>query len=231
MPRHRSAGAGRGGGDALARSAGATSVGDYRDAETVSPSPATWTSSPSTTSTCRMEVLHALADVQGVAVHPGHRTLQQFAQDKILMRAKLRGARDAAALDWAAVPSSAQLQESLDAHGGRAVVKTPRGGYDGKGVRRRSKRRRGVMTGSRRALGGRTRRRPPRRGARGLHARARPVGRAPPERRGRRMAGRRDRCSATASAREVMAIGPRGRRAGTPRWPKASASTSPTASA
>ena len=28
-----------------------------------------------------------------------------------------------------------QLQAFLDAHGGRAVVKTPRGGYDGKGVR------------------------------------------------------------------------------------------------
>ena len=37
--------------------------------------------------------------------------------------------------DWAAVHDSAELQEFLDAHGGRAVVKTPRGGYDGKGVR------------------------------------------------------------------------------------------------
>ncbi len=30
---------------------------------------------------------------------------------------------------------SAELQRFLDAHGGRGVVKTPRGGYDGKGVR------------------------------------------------------------------------------------------------
>jgi len=37
--------------------------------------------------------------------------------------------------DWASVSDLAGLQEFLDAHGGRAVVKTPRGGYDGKGVR------------------------------------------------------------------------------------------------
>src|SRR3546814_6335034 len=37
--------------------------------------------------------------------------------------------------DWAAGADETQLQEFLDAHGGRAVVKTPRGGYDGKGVR------------------------------------------------------------------------------------------------
>ena len=37
--------------------------------------------------------------------------------------------------DWAAVTDAAELQAFLDAHGGRAVVKTPRGGYDGKGVR------------------------------------------------------------------------------------------------
>jgi 5-(carboxyamino)imidazole ribonucleotide synthase len=33
------------------------------------------------------------------------------------------------------VSSADELQLFLDAHGGRAVVKTPRGGYDGKGVR------------------------------------------------------------------------------------------------
>jgi 5-(carboxyamino)imidazole ribonucleotide synthase len=37
--------------------------------------------------------------------------------------------------DWAAVTDRTELQAFLDAHGGRAVVKTPRGGYDGKGVR------------------------------------------------------------------------------------------------
>ena len=37
--------------------------------------------------------------------------------------------------EWAAVTGPDELQRFLDAHDGRAVVKTPRGGYDGKGVR------------------------------------------------------------------------------------------------
>ncbi|MGB4137169.1 MAG: 5-(carboxyamino)imidazole ribonucleotide synthase, partial [Microbacterium sp.] len=37
--------------------------------------------------------------------------------------------------DWAAVRDAGELQAFLDDHGGRGVVKTPRGGYDGKGVR------------------------------------------------------------------------------------------------
>ena len=37
--------------------------------------------------------------------------------------------------DWAAVTDAEELQAFIDDHGGRAVVKTPRGGYDGKGVR------------------------------------------------------------------------------------------------
>ncbi len=32
-------------------------------------------------------------------------------------------------------PTRSELQAFLDAHGGRVIVKTPRGGYDGKGVR------------------------------------------------------------------------------------------------
>jgi 5-(carboxyamino)imidazole ribonucleotide synthase len=37
--------------------------------------------------------------------------------------------------DWARVASAADLDEFLAAHAGRAILKTPRGGYDGKGVR------------------------------------------------------------------------------------------------
>src|SRR5690606_24462149 len=37
--------------------------------------------------------------------------------------------------DWAAVSDESELQAFLDEHGGRGVVKTARGGYDGKGVR------------------------------------------------------------------------------------------------
>ena len=38
--------------------------------------------------------------------------------------------------DWAGVCNAAQLQEFIDEHGGVAVLKTPRGGYDGHGVRK-----------------------------------------------------------------------------------------------
>src|SRR5690606_14232696 len=37
--------------------------------------------------------------------------------------------------DWAAVADESELQAFIDQHGGRGVVKTARGGYDGKGVR------------------------------------------------------------------------------------------------
>ena len=78
------------------------------------------------------QVLRTLV-AEGVAVHPGPDALQ-FAQDKLLMRARLEEL-GMPQPDWAAVSDAEQLQDFLDAHGGRAVVKTPRGGYDGKGVR------------------------------------------------------------------------------------------------
>ncbi len=78
------------------------------------------------------EVLAALVDA-GVAVRPGPGPLR-FAQDKLAMRARLQEL-GMPQPEWAAVTDRAELQAFLDAHGGRAVVKTPRGGYDGKGVR------------------------------------------------------------------------------------------------
>lgn len=77
-------------------------------------------------------VLAALVDA-GVAVHPGPHALQ-YAQDKLEMRAKL-AELGMPQPEWAAVHGAAELQDFIDANGGRAVVKTPRGGYDGKGVR------------------------------------------------------------------------------------------------
>jgi 5-(carboxyamino)imidazole ribonucleotide synthase len=77
-------------------------------------------------------VLRALLD-DGVAVHPGPDALL-YAQDKLLMRQKL----DELGLpvpDWARVESAVELASFLAEHDGRAVVKTARGGYDGKGVR------------------------------------------------------------------------------------------------
>ena len=78
------------------------------------------------------DVLRALVDA-GVAVRPGPEALA-VAQDKITMRERL-SALGVPVPDWAAVRDATALQAFLDDHGGRAVVKTARGGYDGKGVR------------------------------------------------------------------------------------------------
>ncbi|CAN5125182.1 5-(carboxyamino)imidazole ribonucleotide synthase [soil metagenome] len=78
------------------------------------------------------DVLRALV-ASGAAVHPGPDALV-FAQDKLRMRARL-AELGLPVPEWAAVSSLADLDRFLSAHGGRAVVKTPRGGYDGKGVR------------------------------------------------------------------------------------------------
>jgi 5-(carboxyamino)imidazole ribonucleotide synthase len=78
------------------------------------------------------DVLAALVEA-GVRVHPGPEALA-VAQDKIVLRRRM-AELGAPQPDWAAVADEEALQAFLDDHGGRAVVKTPRGGYDGKGVR------------------------------------------------------------------------------------------------
>ncbi|WP_255424718.1 5-(carboxyamino)imidazole ribonucleotide synthase [Agromyces sp. LHK192] len=78
------------------------------------------------------DVLAALVDA-GVPVRPGPQPLA-VAQDKILMRERL-SELGLPVPDWAAVRSPADLEAFIAEHGGAAVVKTPRGGYDGKGVR------------------------------------------------------------------------------------------------
>lgn len=78
----------------------------------------------------------------GTPVRPGPHALVQ-AQDKIVMRRRLE-ALGVPCPRWSALPSGpdagegagpAALGEFLAAAGGAAVVKTSRGGYDGKGVR------------------------------------------------------------------------------------------------
>ncbi len=78
------------------------------------------------------EVLRALVEA-GIAVRPGPDALL-YAQDKLLMRERL-SALGLPVPEWARVESTAELQAFLDENGGRGVVKTPRGGYDGHGVR------------------------------------------------------------------------------------------------
>ena len=77
-------------------------------------------------------VLRALVDA-GVAVRPGPDALQH-AQDKLVLRRRLQEL-GIAQPEWAEVADAAELADFLARVGGRAVVKTPRGGYDGHGVR------------------------------------------------------------------------------------------------
>jgi len=79
-----------------------------------------------------LSVLRALED-EGVSVQPPSRALE-FAQNKLLMRKRLADLNLAMPV-WAEIKTENELQEFLDANGGVCILKTPIGGYDGKGVR------------------------------------------------------------------------------------------------
>jgi 5-(carboxyamino)imidazole ribonucleotide synthase len=110
----------------------ATAVGDYTDVATVLAFARDVDVVTFDHEHVPQPVLAALVDA-GHAVHPGPHALA-VAQDKIVMRERLTG-MGAPVPDWAVVHRAEDLAAFLDVHGGRAVVKTPRGGYDGKGVR------------------------------------------------------------------------------------------------
>ena len=118
--------------EGMAAALAATAVGDYRDVETVLSFARDVDVLTFDHEHVPQEVLAALVEA-GVAVRPGPDPLR-FAQDKLLMRARL-AELGMPQPEWAAVTGPDELQQFIDAHGGRAVVKTPRGGYDGKGVR------------------------------------------------------------------------------------------------
>lgn len=118
--------------EGMAAGLAATAVGDYRDAETVLAFAREVDVITFDHEHVPQDVLAVLVDA-GVAVHPGPGALA-VAQDKLVMRSRL-AELGMPQPDWAAVTGPDELQAFLDAHGGRAVVKTPRGGYDGKGVR------------------------------------------------------------------------------------------------
>ena len=116
--------------DASARDR-ATVVGDYRDVDTVlrfadGVDVITFDHEHVPT-----DVLEAL-EATGVAVRPGPSALA-IAQDKILMRQTLDNLGHPIP-EWAVAHDEADVSAFLAAHGGRIIAKTPRGGYDGKGV-------------------------------------------------------------------------------------------------
>jgi 5-(carboxyamino)imidazole ribonucleotide synthase len=110
----------------------ATATGDYHDAATV-------LAFAREVDVITFDHEHVPQDVleqlvaAGIRVHPGPAALA-VAQDKIVLR-RTMAELGAPQPEWAAVADEEALQAFLDAHGGRAVVTTPRGGYDGKGVR------------------------------------------------------------------------------------------------
>ncbi|MFK4729886.1 5-(carboxyamino)imidazole ribonucleotide synthase [Agromyces mediolanus] len=118
--------------EGMAAELAATAVGDYRDASAVLAFAREVDVVTFDHEHVPQDVLHALVDA-GVRVHPGPDALR-FAQDKLLMRERL-SELGLPVPDWARVETAEELDRFLDAHGGAAVVKTPRGGYDGKGVR------------------------------------------------------------------------------------------------
>lgn len=118
--------------DGMSAALAATAVGDYRDADTVLGFARAVDVLTFDHEHVPQEVLAALVEA-GVAVRPGPGALR-FAQDKLHMRARLQEL-GMPQPEWAAVTDADDLQQFLDRHDGRAVVKTPRGGYDGKGVR------------------------------------------------------------------------------------------------
>ncbi|MDY0891226.1 5-(carboxyamino)imidazole ribonucleotide synthase [Frigoribacterium sp. CFBP9030] len=110
----------------------ATQVGDYLEVETVLAFARDVDAVTFDHEHVPQDVLRALVDA-GVAVHPSPEALA-VAQDKIVMRRRL-SELGLPVPDWAAVRDAEALGRFLAEHGGSAVVKTARGGYDGKGVR------------------------------------------------------------------------------------------------
>lgn len=110
----------------------ASGVGDYRDLDTVLAFAETVDVVTFDHEHVPQAILHELVS-RGIPVHPGPDALL-YAQDKLQMRAKL-SELGLPVPDWASVESADELGAFLADHGGRAVVKTARGGYDGKGVR------------------------------------------------------------------------------------------------
>ena len=109
-----------------------TTVGDYRDAATVLAFAADVDVITFDHEHVPQDVLAQLV-AAGVAVRPGPAALA-VAQDKLLMRTRL-AELGMPVPDWARIESADELTAFLASHGGAAVVKTPLGGYDGKGVR------------------------------------------------------------------------------------------------
>ncbi|WP_256890537.1 MULTISPECIES: 5-(carboxyamino)imidazole ribonucleotide synthase [Clavibacter] len=118
--------------DGMSAGLAASAVGDYRDLDAVRAFARDVDVITFDHEHVPQHVLRALV-AEGVAVHPGPDALL-VAQDKLLMRERLEQLGVPVPV-WARVADREALAAFLADNGGVAVVKTPRGGYDGKGVR------------------------------------------------------------------------------------------------
>jgi len=109
----------------------ATQVGDYRDWDTLHEFAKEVDVVTFDHEHVPTDFLHKL-EAEGIAVRPGPDALV-FAQDKSLMRQRL-SELDVPLPRWAVAETAADVDAFLSAEGGEAIAKTPRGGYDGKGV-------------------------------------------------------------------------------------------------
>lgn len=109
----------------------ATAVGDYRDWDTLHRFATEVDVVTFDHEHVPTNLLHRLVG-EGVAVRPGPQALV-YAQDKALMRERL-SQLDVPLPRWTVAESAADVKTFLHGEGGEAIAKTPRGGYDGKGV-------------------------------------------------------------------------------------------------
>lgn len=109
-----------------------TTVGDYRSVEDVLAFAEGLDAITFDHEHVPAEVLQALADA-GITMNPGPEALI-YAQDKLVMRRAVEKLR-LPNPRWAEVASVDELVSFGNSSGWPVVLKTPRGGYDGKGVR------------------------------------------------------------------------------------------------
>ena len=109
-----------------------TQVGDYNQLEVVKKFAQTVDVITFDHEHVPIKVLEAL-EAEGVNVQPPSKALK-FAQNKLHMRQQL-GELGLPMPAWAQINDAASLDDFIAANGGVAILKTPIGGYDGKGVR------------------------------------------------------------------------------------------------
>lgn len=112
--------------------AAATKVGDYNNLEVVREFAKTVDVITFDHEHVPLSILETL-ESEGFVVEPSSKALR-FAQNKLDMRTKL-SELGVPCPAWARVSSAEELDTFIQANGGVAILKTPTGGYDGKGVR------------------------------------------------------------------------------------------------